>query len=187
MRAIIPVLAVFSLLLSACDFIPSQEEATETALAIRSTVTAEAAAAQTEEASAAATAEAAAAPPEEPEEEADSGTESEETSNGDAVTIVASNGCEITFFGPFEARRGDDFIVEWRVVCGGDPGVGTFFATLGNPPSSANATHASGELGAGGNITLTLEVNWDTGETTLLCSYEGEVYEVTQITILESG
>ena len=104
------------------------------------------------------------------------------------VQVITKDGrCTITFFGPFEARRGESFIVVFRVVCGDNPGTGNFFATLGVPPSDANATHANGELGADGSIIVTLDVNWETGATILLCSYEGEVYEVTEITILESG
>jgi hypothetical protein len=184
MRAIIPVLAVLSLLLSACDFIPSQEEATETAVAIRATVTAEAAAAQTEEASAAATAAVAAVPTEEPEDGAGDDDAGESAADeGPTVTITTADGCEITLFGSPEAIRGANFIVRWRVVCDGNPGSGTFFATLGDPPSSPDATHASGELDGEGEVTLTLDVNWGTGETILYCSFGGEVYEVTDITI----
>jgi hypothetical protein len=107
---------------------------------------------------------------------------------GNAVQVLTKEGrCTITFFGPFEARRGDPFVVEFQVVCGEAPGQGIFYATLGVPPSDANATHANGDLGLDGRITLTLDVNWETGATSLLCSYEGEVYEVTEITILESG
>jgi hypothetical protein len=181
MRAILPLLAALSLFLSACGFIPSQEEATETALAIQAAVTAEAAAAQAEEASAVATAEAAAAPPEEPEDEAES--EDDATDEGETVTITTANGCEITFLGVREAFRSKSFEVRWRVVCDGKPGSGTFFATLGDPPSSPDATHASGELNSEGEVTLTLEVKWPPGETILYCSFGGEVYQVTEVTI----
>lgn len=122
------------------------------------------------------------------ENEGEASGDSDSQDTGDTIQVTTKDGrCTITFFGPSEARRGDPFQVQFQVVCGGSPGQGTFFATLGVPPSDANATHANGELGIDGAITLTLDVNWETGVTTLLCSFEGEVYEVTQITILESG
>ncbi len=186
-RVFLPLLAILSLVLSACGSVapPSLDEATESAEAIRAEVTAEAAAAQTQEASAVTTDEAAAASPEESEDEAETEGEAEDGAEdeGPTVTITTAEGCEITLFGSVEAIRGADYVVRWRVVCDGNPGSGTFFATLGDPPSSPDATHASGELDGEGEVTLTLGVNWTTGETVLFCSFDGQVYEVTEVTI----
>jgi hypothetical protein len=104
------------------------------------------------------------------------------TEDSPTVVITTSSGdCDITYAGPFEAQRGQPFITMFNVMCNGQPGTGKFFATLGDPPSDADATHANGELDAQGNITLTLDVNWPGDMTTLFCSFEGEVYPVTTI------
>ena len=114
-------------------------------------------------------------------------TVEEEGGGGEAISIITKDGrCTITFFGPFEARQGEEFKVKYLVVCGDEPGQGILFTSL-FPLAEGKASHANGELDANGEITLILEVDMEAGTAELLISYEGETYHVADITIQKPG
>lgn len=107
--------------------------------------------------------------------------------NGNHVPVViqTQEGGKIVFNGGFEAPAGGSLTVGFTVSdADGNPAMGTLSATLGDPPSSPNASHNSGELDEIGMISLDLFVNWPPGSTKLYCAFNGVVYEVGEIRIL---
>jgi hypothetical protein len=98
--------------------------------------------------------------------------------------IFTNDGFRIVYTGALEAQAGGTLEVVFQVF-GPDeqPAQGTFFATLGDPPSDPRATHANGQLDREGRIALSLNVNWLAGITKLYCGFHDQVYEVATITI----
>lgn len=125
--------------------------AERTAIAQEATATAEA-----EEAAAAATAEAAAR-----------ATEADAAGGVTEFSIVIG-GEEVTYVGPSEVRAGGTLDFSVRVTDEQEqPGQDMIFATLGNDPTSEEATHTSGMLAPDGTADLSLPVNVSAGLTEL--------------------
>jgi len=98
--------------------------------------------------------------------------------------IITDQGYHITFAGPLRAQSGGTLQATFHVTdSGGQPATGELSATLGDPPTDPNASHARSDLDAEGFVTLELEVNWPAGVTRLYCSFGGQVFEVAEITI----
>src|SRR3990172_5725503 len=58
-------------------------------------------------------------------------------------TITTQDGFEIKYIGPLQAQHGGELAAQFQVQTPeGSPAKGTLKATLGNPPSDSNATHA---------------------------------------------
>lgn len=98
--------------------------------------------------------------------------------------IVTGSGYRVQFIGPWQAQTDGTLPASFQVI-GPDnlPAQGTFYATLGDPPSDPMATHANGQLDQYGRITLVLNVNWPPGTTKLYFNFDNATYEVGEITI----
>jgi hypothetical protein len=97
--------------------------------------------------------------------------------------ITTNDGFLITYTGPLEVPTGGTLEATFEIITPeGKPAKGTLAASLGDPPSDARASHASGELDAG-KVALLFQVNWSVGTTKLYISHLGVVYEVTEITV----
>jgi len=73
--------------------------------------------------------------------------------------ILTDAGFQIAFAGPLQAQTGGTLQVAFRVTDpNGQPGAGELAATLGDPPSDPNASHARAELDAQGIASLRLDV-----------------------------
>ncbi len=102
----------------------------------------------------------------------------------DTPVILTADGFRIVYTGSLEAQAGGTLEVTFQVFGPDDqPAQGTFFATLGDPPSDSRASHANGPLDPEGKITLMLNVNWPVGITKLYCGFQDQVYEVSEIVI----
>ena len=101
--------------------------------------------------------------------------------------IITDDGSQVTYTGPLQVPTKGTLMAHFVVVGpDGQPAQGEFFATLGDPPSDSRATHANGNLDPEGKIWLQpLGVMWPAGETKLLFSFDGKVYEITKITVEE--
>jgi hypothetical protein len=98
--------------------------------------------------------------------------------------ISTEDGFRIVYTGPSEAQAAGTLVVTFHVFGPDDqPAQGTFFATLGDPPSDPRASHSNGQLDQQGTISLTLPVNWPAGVTRLYCAYRDRVYEVAEIVV----
>lgn len=99
-------------------------------------------------------------------------------------SVIIRDGYTVYYTGPEDVAQGGVLEATFEVLTSdGRPAGGTFAASLGDPPSDPQATHASGELDAEGKARLSMSVKWPAGTTKLYISYQGEVYEVTPITI----
>ena len=95
---------------------------------------------------------------------------------------VEVDGVTVTYTGPTETDAGGTLPTTFRVE--GPSVVGsTLFATLGDPPSDALATHGSSEIGADGTVTITLDVLFPSGPTLLYISFAGVVLPIAEIQI----
>lgn len=100
------------------------------------------------------------------------------------IVLLTEDGFRIVYLGPVEAQVGGALEAAFQVLGpDGQPAQGTFFATLGDPPSDSRASHANGQLDQEGKISLMLGVNWPAGLTKLYCAFQDQVYEVAQIVI----
>ncbi|MEW6094221.1 MAG: hypothetical protein AB1531_09680 [Chloroflexota bacterium] len=98
--------------------------------------------------------------------------------------IVTGSGYRIQYTGPFEAQMGGTLAASFQVFdARNQPAMGLFSASLGDPPTDHNASHASGQLDQLGMITLMLDVNWPPGVTKLFFNFDGETFEVGEIII----
>lgn len=98
--------------------------------------------------------------------------------------IVTGSGYRVQYTGAWEVQTGGTLSASFQVLdAHNQPAQGVFFATLGDPPSDPNATHANGQLDQNGMITLMLAVNWPPGATMLYFNFDGATFEVGEITI----
>lgn len=116
-------------------------------------------------------------------EEAQAPPPAEEAPAG--VTASFSDGRTVSYDGPTAVTTGEGFTVN---VCvqGADGAAlaGTpIFATLGDPPSSANATHGSATTDGNGCAAIPLDVNWPAGRTVLWFSDGDEVVRGTSMDV----
>lgn len=107
-----------------------------------------------------------------------------------AATATASpataqiRGFTISYRGPLTARTGETLNVPLQVLdAQGRPAQGTVFATLGDPPSDARASHGNAVLDGMGRATIPLRVNWPSGTTRLYTSWQDMVAPLTTMTI----
>ena len=99
--------------------------------------------------------------------------------------ITTNDGFLITYTGRLEVPTGGTLEATFEIITPeGKPAKGTLAASLGDPPSDARASHASGELDAEGVVSLFFDVKWPAGITKLYISHLGVVYEVTEITVI---
>lgn len=101
--------------------------------------------------------------------------------------VVTASGDRVVYTGPLQAKQNGQLEATFEVtLANGNPATGELFATLGEPPTDALATHAHGLL-EDGKIKLTLDVNWkfdETPETSLYIFREVEAQRVATIAIL---
>ena len=98
--------------------------------------------------------------------------------------VITGPGFQIWYTGQEQAQTSGTLEASAQVIGdNGEPGQGPFSFSLGDPPTDPRATHASGSLDSEGKITAILEVNWPAGTTKLYCSFNGQVYELAEITI----
>ena len=98
---------------------------------------------------------------------------------------VIVDGDSVVYSGPPQVRSGGTLRATLRITdANGHPAQGELSGTLGKPPGDKRASHASGQLDAGGQVTLELPVNWPPGLTVLHFFWRGQVFEIAQIEVL---
>ena len=95
------------------------------------------------------------------------------------------DGYTVIYTGPLAVTSGQPFTATFFVYdSDGNPAAGEFFATLGDPPGDAHATHGSTQVGPDGSVTITLDVNWPAGgETKLFFFFPDAVHEIARILV----
>lgn len=101
------------------------------------------------------------------------------------VTASFSTGQTVTYEGPTAVTTGEPFTATLCVEDrNGEPVSGMqVSASLGDPPSSENATHASATTDENGCADIEMDVNWPGGTTVLWFSDGEEVVRGTSIDV----